>query len=116
MNSLFILLQATGAETAQSNSSGGGYQTMLMFALLILVFYLFFIRPQTKKNKEMRKYREALQKGDKVITIGGLHGKINEVRETTLVLELIDKTRVEVEKSAISNDPNQSREQMNQRK
>ena len=61
----------------------------------------------------MRKYREALQKGDKVTTIGGIHGKINEVRETTFVLELIDKTRVEVEKSAISNDP---RDRMDQRK
>jgi len=114
MNLLFTILQCQPA--GGSGKSGGGYETILMFALLIVVFYFFFIRPQTKKNKEMRKYREALQKGDKVVTIGGLHGKINEIRETTFVLELIDKTRVEVEKSAVSNDTSAAKEQIEQRK
>lgn len=112
MNLLFLILQVK----AESGGGGGGYHTILMFALLILVFYLFFIRPQSKKNKELRKFREALQKGDKVITIGGIHGKINEIRETTFILELIDKTHVEVEKSSISNDSATAREQMNQRR
>ncbi len=115
MNFLFILLQCA-PQQPNEGGGGGGYQTLLMFALLILVFYLFFIRPQTKKNKEMRKYREALQKGDKVVTIGGIHGKISEVRETTFVLELIDKTRIEVEKSAMSNDSGHAKEQMDQRR
>jgi preprotein translocase subunit YajC len=114
MNLLFTILQCQPA--GGGGKSGGGYETILMFALLIVVFYFFFIRPQTKKNKEMRKYRESLQKGDKVVTIGGIHGKISEIRETTFVLELIDKTRVEVEKSAISNDPSATRDQMEQRK
>jgi preprotein translocase subunit YajC len=116
MNLLFMLLQCTPQPANEGGAGGGGYQTILMFALLILVFYLFFIRPQTKKNKEMRKYREALQKGDKIITIGGIHGKISEVRETSFVIELIDKTRMEIEKSAVSNDPGHSKEQMEQRK
>lgn len=115
MNLLFTILQCQQSANG-TGKSGGGYETILMFALLIVVFYFFFIRPQTKKNKEMRKYREALQKGDKVVTIGGIHGKINEVRETTFVLELIDKTRVEVEKSAVSNDSATAKEQMEQRK
>lgn len=112
MNLNYILLQC-GQPAGEGAGKSSGYETILMFALLIVVFYFFFIRPQTKKNKEMRKYREALQKGDKVVTIGGIHGKINEVRETTFVLELIDKTRVEIEKSAVSNDP---RDRMDQRK
>ena len=113
-NLLFTILQCSPAGGEQKG--GDGYTTILMFAMLIVVFYFFFIRPQTKKNKELRKYRESLQKGDKVVTIGGIHGKINEVRETTFVLELIDKTHVEVEKSAVSNDTTQAREQMAQRK
>lgn len=109
-----MILQCQPA--TEGGKSGSGYETILMFALLIVVFYFFFIRPQTKKNKEMRKYREALQKGDKVVTIGGIHGKLNEIRETTFVIELIDKTRVEIEKSAISNDPTNNRDQMERRK
>ncbi len=113
MQLLFLILQNT--------QSGGGTKSffqnpLLLFALLIIVFYFFFIRPQTRKNKEMKKYRESLQKGDKVVTIGGIHGKISEVRETTLVIELIDQTRMEVEKSAISNDSSVAKEQMAQRK
>lgn len=114
MNLLLILLQCQPAGT--ESKDGGGYMTIAMFAMLIVVFYLFFIRPQTKKNKELRKYRESLQKGDKVITIGGIHGRINEVREKTFVIELIDKTHMELEKSAVSNDPGLSKEQLEQRK
>lgn len=114
MNLLFMILQCQ--PSGEGGKSGGGYETILMFALLIVVFYFFFIRPQTKKNKEMRRYREALQKGDKVVTIGGIHGKISEVRETTFIIELIDKTRVEVEKTAISNDPSANKEQLERNK
>jgi preprotein translocase subunit YajC len=114
MNLLFLLLQCQPS-AGSTPSKGTGYETILMFALLIVVFYFFFIRPQTRKNKEMKKFRESIQKGDKVVTIGGIHGKINEVRETTFVLEMIDKTHIEIEKSAITNDPNAGREQMAQK-
>jgi len=67
-------------------------------------FLLFFIRPQTKKNKDQKKFREALKKGDKVITIGGLHGKILEVKETTIIMEIGNQIKVTVEKSAIVMD------------
>ncbi|MFK5856109.1 MAG: preprotein translocase subunit YajC [Bacteroidota bacterium] len=97
MNSLLILLQAT-------ESADGGWMSMLPLFLILIVFYFFFIRPQTKKNKEQKKFREELKKGEKVITIGGLHGKIVEIKESTVVIEIGGQIKVTVEKSAIVMD------------
>ena len=71
MNNLFILLQAEG----QAQPGGSPWSSLVFILLLIVVFWLFFIRPQSKKAKEEQKFREGLQKGDKVVTIGGFHGK-----------------------------------------
>jgi preprotein translocase subunit YajC len=99
MNLMLILLQA---ETGGENS----WMSMLPLFLILIVFYFFFIRPQTKKAKEQKKFREALQKGQKVVTIGGLHGKIMEVNESTVVLEISGgQVKVTVEKSAIVLNP-----------
>ncbi|MFT4754661.1 MAG: preprotein translocase subunit YajC [Salibacteraceae bacterium] len=70
--------------------------------LIAVVFYFFIIRPQMKKAKEAKTFRSAMAKGDKVVTIGGIHGKILEIRETTVVLESESKTRFVIERSAIS--------------
>ncbi len=94
---LFILLQAT-------ESTESGWMSMLPLFLILIVFYFFFIRPQTKKNKDQKKFREALKKGDKVITIGGLHGKVGEVKETTIVMEVANQIKLTVEKSAVVMD------------
>jgi len=77
------------------------YGSLFFIVLLIVVFWLFFIRPQSKKAKEEQKYRDSLQKGDKVVTIGGLHGKVVEVKDTTVVISLAPNTEVEIEKSAL---------------
>ncbi len=74
----------------------------LPFILIILVFYLFFIRPQMKKQKELKKYREALKKGDRIITIGGIHGKIVEEQEKTFTIEVEGQNRLKIEKSAVA--------------
>lgn len=92
-----ILLQA-------ADNPLGNYSTLLMFGLMFLVFYLFMIRPQMKKAKEEKKFREELQKGDKVVTIGGIHGKIAEVKETTLIIEVGEGQRLKIEKTAVSKD------------
>lgn len=86
---------------------GEGNQLMnfLPLILIVLVFYLFFIRPQMKKSKDQKKFREALKKGDKVITIGGIHGKIVEVGETTIALDIGNQMKMTFEKSAIAADP-----------
>lgn len=96
-NLLYVLLMAP-----QEGGEGGGIMSFLPLILIILVFYLFFIRPQMKKTKEQRKFRESLKKGDKVVSIGGIHGKILEVKETTVVMEIAQDIRVTMEKSAIS--------------
>ena len=73
--------------------------------LIIVVFYFFMIRPQMKKAKDQKKYIEALKKGDKILTIGGIYGKIIEVREDgTLIMEVEDGAKMKISKNAVSND------------
>lgn len=86
------------------NSEGGGIGSFLPLILIVLVFYLFFIRPQMRKTKEQKKFRETLAKGDKIITIGGIHGKILEIKETTVVIEVEGQNRLTIEKSAMAMD------------
>lgn len=102
MNTLFILLDAA-TEGAPKQSL---WSTLLPIVLLIVVFWLFFIRPQSKRQKEEQKFRNELKKGDKVTTIGGFHGKIVEVKEHTFIVSLAPDTNVEIEKSAIVKDVN----------
>ncbi len=97
MNNLFILLQAEG----QAQPGGSPWSSLVFILLLIVVFWLFFIRPQSKKAKEEQKFREGLQKGDKVVTIGGFHGKVTEVKDTTVMISLAPNMEVEVEKTAL---------------
>lgn len=83
---------------------GEGGMTIIMFGLMFLVFYFFMIRPQMKKAKEEKKFRAELKKGDKIVTIGGIHGKIAEVKETTLLIEVGEGTKLKIEKTAVSKD------------
>jgi len=100
MNVLNMLLFMPPAE----GQEGGGLMSFLPLILIVLVFYLFFIRPQMKKSKDQKKFREAIKKGDKIVTIGGIHGKIVEVQETTFTIEVEGQNRLRVEKSAIAMD------------
>lgn len=77
------------------------YGSMIMMGLIIVVFYFFMIRPQQKKAKEAKKFKEALEQGQKVVTIGGIHGKILEVTETNVLLQ-VEGSKMRVEKSAIA--------------
>ena len=72
--------------------------------LLMVVFYFFMIRPQQKKAKDARKFRESLQKGSKVVTIGGIHGKVVELSDTTVLLEVDNGVKLLFERTAISMD------------
>ncbi len=102
--------------TPQEGGKSGGLTTYLPIILIIVVFYMFFIRPQTKKAKDQKKFREALQKGDKVVTIGGIHGKILEIKETTAIIETEGQARLKIERSAISMDSVSGQEQIAQKK
>jgi preprotein translocase subunit YajC len=80
---------------------GDGMSSLIMLGLMVLVFWFFMIRPQMKKQKELKKFREALKKGDHIVTIGGIHGKILEVTDTTVLVQS-DSTKLRFDKSAIS--------------
>ncbi len=78
-----------------------GDSNFLLLALVFVVFYFFMIRPQMKKQKEETKFRDSVEKGNEIITIGGIHGKILSVQETTIILEVENGHRLKIEKSAI---------------
>jgi preprotein translocase subunit YajC len=79
----------------------GGANQLVMIVLMIGVFYFFMIRPQMKKQKELKKFREGLKLGDKVVTIGGIHGKILEISDATVLIQS-EGTKLRLEKSAVS--------------
>ncbi|WP_306643620.1 preprotein translocase subunit YajC [Sanyastnella coralliicola] len=98
-NLLTILLQAEAAP------EGNPYQFLILLGGMFIIMYFFMLRPQMKRQKEAKKFRESLSKGDKVVTIGGVHGKIVEMNEKTVVIS-IEQGKMRVERSAIS--PNQT--------
>ena len=104
MKLVSILLQAGGS----APQGGFGYQTIIMIVLMVAVFYFFFIRPQAKRTKDQKKFRESLQKGQKIITIGGIHGKIVEIQDTTVTIEVEGQVRLRIEKSAVAIDNTQT--------
>jgi preprotein translocase subunit YajC len=81
---------------------------ILPFAAIFLIFYFLVLRPQSKKRKETKVYLEGLKKGDKVITIGGMHGVITAIREDsgTLTLKVDDDTKIEFDKAAVRSPDN----------
>ncbi|MCU0395191.1 MAG: preprotein translocase subunit YajC [Chitinophagaceae bacterium] len=96
MNQFFILL------AAQPGGKSSGFE-FIFLGLMILVFWLFMIRPQAKKAKEQKKFVENMQKGDKIVTIAGIHGVVHKVNEDgTLQLEISPGSYLKIEKSAVS--------------
>ncbi|MEJ6798266.1 MAG: preprotein translocase subunit YajC [Crocinitomicaceae bacterium] len=80
---------------------GEGSGQLIMLVLILVVFYFFMIRPQMKKQKELKKFREGLTTGDKVVTIGGIHGKILEINDATVLINS-EGSKIRLDKSAIS--------------
>lgn len=96
MNTI-LMMQPQGQEA-------NPWMSMLPLLLIIVVFYFFMIRPQMKRQKEIRKFRESLAKGDKVVTTGGIYGKITEIKETTVILEVAKDVNITVDKAGIIKD------------
>jgi len=96
MNLQTIILQGGGAAPG-----GGGMQMILLMLLIVVVFYFFMIRPQSKRQKEIRKFRDSMKSGDKVVTAGGIHGRIKEVKEDCIILEIADNVRIKVDKASV---------------
>ena len=80
------------------------YGSLLMLGAIVVVFYFFMIRPQMKRQKDLKKFRDELQKGDKVVTTGGIYGKIVELNDTTIIMEVEGKSRLKIDKVAVIKD------------
>lgn len=87
---------------AQAAPAGGG-STLVFIIGTMAVFYFFIMRPQIKKQKETRKFRENIAKGDKVVTVGGIHGKVLDVNDKTVLLQ-VQKGEMKVDLAGISAD------------
>ncbi|WP_106828626.1 preprotein translocase subunit YajC [Parabacteroides pacaensis] len=94
MNVLGILLQAAGAGSSQ-------WSGILMMVIIVAIFYFLMIRPQQKRQKAIQKAREAMQVGDKVVTAGGIYGKIKEISDTYMLIEIADGVRIRVDKTSV---------------
>jgi preprotein translocase subunit YajC len=97
MMNVILMMQSEGQDA-------NPLMSFLPLLLIIVVFYFFMIRPQMKRQKEVRKFRESLAKNDKVVTTGGIYGKIVEVKETTVVLEIAKDVQIKVDKNGIVKD------------
>ena len=85
-----------------NSAAGSGSSTLIMFGLIFAVMYFFMIRPQVKKQRKEREYRDALKKGEHVVTIGGIHAKIVDVKKDCFILETHDGSKIKVQKTAVS--------------
>ncbi len=96
MNTLFIVLQANGA--------GQGLLGLWPMLLIIVVMWFFMIRPQMKRQKELKAFRDSLKKGDKIVTTGGIYGKVVEINDFTILMEVEGGVKLKVDKSAVIKD------------
>lgn len=105
MNLLTVLLQGAPA------SAGGGSYFWIMMIAVFAIMYFFMIRPQNKKQKEIQNFRKNLEVGQKVVTAGGIYGKIKDIKDSTIILEIADNVRITIDKNSIfASAPDQSQE------
>ena len=103
--SMITLLQAQGAGQA----GGSGLTMLLMLALIFVVMWLFMIRPQQKRQKELNAFRDSLKKGDKVVTVGGIYGTVLEVNDNKVMLEIDKDVKIKVDKASLVKDFSEAR-------
>ena len=96
---MITLLQA-----AQAAPQGGGWSMWVMLALIFVVMWFFMIRPQRKQQKELQNFRDALKKGDKVVTIGGIYGTVDEIKEGSVLIIVDRDVKIRVSKNALVKD------------
>jgi preprotein translocase subunit YajC len=102
-----ILLQAATAEGAQ----GAGWMNMVMLLLIFVIFYFFMIRPQTKRQKEIKKFQDSLENGKSVITQGGIYGRVREVKDNYVLVEIADGVKIRVNKNMVFDSPEDASQQ-----
>ena len=104
------MLQASAAPAA-TPESGSNWMSIGMMVLIFVVFYFFMIRPQSKRQKEERKFQDSLEAGKHVVTSGGIYGKIKEVKDNIVVLEIADNVRIKVNKTMVFDSPEDASQQ-----
>ena len=102
-----ILLQAAAAEGAK----GAGWTNMVMLLLIFVIFYFFMIRPQTKRQKEIKKFQDSLENGKTVITQGGIYGRVREVKDNYVLVEIADGVKIRVNKNMVFDSPEDATQQ-----
>ena len=99
-SNLALLVLMTPPQEGQSP-----FISFLPLLLIILVFYFFMIRPQMRKQKELRNFRESIKKGDKIVTTGGIYGKINDISGQVVTIDVGNNVHIKVDKNAVLKDP-----------
>ena len=97
--------QPTAETSAEKPQQGSMWPTIIMMVLIFVVMWLFMIRPQQKQQKELNKFRNALAKGQKIVTAGGIYGTVKEVKENYVLMEVDNNCTIRVDKSAVMRDP-----------
>ena len=113
MNLLFTLLMGAPAAAPADGAgqTGSAIPTILMFAAIIAIMWLFMIRPQRKQQKELQNFRSGLKKGDKVVTVGGIYGEIVEVNEKTCLIKVDGDVKLRVDKQGLVKDYSEANQQ-----
>ena len=120
MNSFFVslgpLARLMGGAQGAEQQPGQAWISFLPLVAIVAIFYFLILRPQNKKQKETQKMLSALRKGDRVVTIGGLHGIIQSVKESTVIVKVDENVKLEFNRAAISNVEKQSRDDSEEKK
>ena len=107
----FLLMGPAAAPAGAEGQQASAWPTILMFGAIILVMWLFMIRPQRKQQKELQSFRNALKKGDKVVTVGGIYGEIVEVNEKTVLIKVDGDVKLRVDKQGLVKDYSEANQQ-----
>lgn len=102
MNMIYLL------QTAPANGQAGGWTMWVMLLLIFVIMWFFMIRPQRKQQKELQKFRDALKKGDKVVTIGGIYGTVVELKDKSVLIEVDKDVKIRVDRNALQGDFSES--------
>jgi len=108
---LFYLPLLLGSPQGGEGTPGGSLFSFLPLVAIVAIFYFLILRPQNKKQKETQKMLAALKKGDRVVTVGGIHGVIQTVKESTVIVKVDESTKLEFSRSAISSVSSQAKEE-----
>jgi preprotein translocase subunit YajC len=118
MNSFLFSLLLGAPQTSDGSPASGGNPLISFLPLIAIfaIFYFLIIRPQNKKQKETQKMLSTLKKGDRIVTIGGIHGVIQSVKETTVIVRVDENTKLEFSRSAVSGVESQGKEEKEDKK